>query len=273
MYGAIAEGLNLIWGVMKVVNAAHGDFVIVGAYLSYWTFVFSGLNPFLLVMFSIPFGFLLGAVMYFVLVRRVIQKADPRSMELMTLLLTFGLSTFVSSFLLYLYTPTERGITVMLPPITFAGLVVPSTLVAVAVYAVATIGALHLFLKKTFWGRAMRAVAEDRQSALIVGINPDVVSFLAFGIGIAITASIGSMVIILQSVTPVTGTTFTNLSFVVAVLGGLGNPFGALISGVLIGVINNVSSIWINAAATPAIGFIILLIVLIIKPSGILGSM
>ena len=267
LYGVLALGLTLIWGVMKVVNVAHGDFVIVGAYGSYWAFTLGGLGPVESLLVTVPLGLMLGAATYMALIRRV-----ENAPELMSLLLTFGVSTLIVGLLLYFYSPTQRAIPVFLPALEASGLVFPGNVVVCAAYAVIVAILLELFLGRTFWGKAIRAVTEDRDSSLLVGINPTKVSLLSFMIGISIATSVGSMAMLLQSVSPVNGGQFTLLSFVIVVLGGLGSPKGALVGGVLIGVINSISSIWLNAALTPVIGFMILVLVLIIRPYGLMGS-
>jgi branched-subunit amino acid ABC-type transport system permease component len=267
LYGVLALGLTLIWGVMKIVNLAHGDFVIVGAYASYWAFILGGLAPVESLLVTVPLGLMLGAATYMALIRRV-----ENAPELMSFLLTFGLSTLIVGLLLYLYSPTQRAIPIFIPALEASGLVFPGNIVISAAYALIVAVLLELFLGRTFWGKAIRAVTEDRNSALLVGINPTKVSLLSFMIGISIATSVGSMAMLLQSVSPVNGGQFTLLSFVIVVLGGLGSPKGALVGGVLIGVINSISSIWLNAALTPVIGFIILVLVLIVRPYGLMGS-
>jgi branched-subunit amino acid ABC-type transport system permease component len=267
LYGVLALGLTLVWGVMKVVNIAHGDFVIVGAYSSYWLFVLAGVHPVLSLIFTIPFGFALGVVVYLGLVRRVTHAP-----ELMSLFLTFGLSTLISSLLLYLYSPDQRSVSVTFPSINGLGMVLPGGVAIADAYAVVMAICLRIFLSRTYWGKAIRAVTEDSRSAQLMGINPEVVSMLSFGIGVAVASSVGSMVMLLQAITPTAGSDFTLLSFVIVVLGGLGNPLGALLGGVVIGVVDSVGSLYLPAAATPAVGFIILVVVLVIRPSGIMGA-
>ena len=267
LYGVLALGLTLVWGVMKVVNIAHGDFVIVGAYSSYWLFTLWGVQPVLSLVFTIPFGFGLGVLVYLGLVRRVTNAP-----ELMSLFLTFGLSILVSSLLMFLYSPDQRSLPISFPTISGLGVVLPGSVAIAAAYAIAVAVITQVFLLKTLWGKAIRAVAENRRSALLMGINPETISMLAFGIGLAIASSVGSMIILQQAVTPDEGADFTLLSFVIVVLGGLGSPMGALAGGVVIGVVDSLASLYLPAAVTPAIGFIILLIVLIVRPSGFMGA-
>jgi branched-chain amino acid transport system permease protein len=266
LYGVLALGLTLIWGVMKVINIAHGDLVMVGAYSSYWLFVFK-FNPILSLIFTIPFGFALGVLIYVTMVRRV-----THSPELMSLFLTFGISTLISSLLLYLYTADQRGIPFYPPSINFFGYVLPGSAAIAAAYAIAVAVFMRVFLSRTFWGKAIRAVTEDSGAATLMGINPERVSLITFGMGVAVAASVGSVVLLNQTVTPTYGPEFTLISFVIVVLGGLGSPFGALIGGIIIGVADNVATLYLPAGATPAIGFIILVIVLIVRPSGIMGA-
>ncbi|HMK83296.1 MAG TPA: branched-chain amino acid ABC transporter permease, partial [Candidatus Bathyarchaeia archaeon] len=267
LYGVLALGLSLVWGVMKVVNFAHGDFVIVGAYASYWAFVLGGLNPVESLLFTLPLGLAMGAVVYLGLIRRVEQ-----SPQLMSLLLTFGLSTLIIGSLLYIYTPTSRAVPFFLPAFESSDIVLPGNVAVAAAYALIVAAFMELFLHRTFWGKAIRAVTEDRNSALLVGVNPTKISLLSFMIGISVATSVGSMVMLLQSISPISGAQLRMLSFVIVVLGGLGSPTGALVGGILIGVIGSISSIWLNAALTPVIGFIILVLVLIVRPYGLMGS-
>jgi branched-subunit amino acid ABC-type transport system permease component len=267
LFGVLALGLTLIWGVMKVVNVAHGDFVTVGAYSSYWLFVLGGVHPILSLLFTIPFGFGLGVLVYLGLVRRVTHAP-----ELMSLFLTFGLSTIISSLLLYLYSPSQRSVDVTFQSLNGFGLVLPGNAAIAATYAILVAVLLRVFLTSTFWGKAIRAVTEDSRSALLMGINPERVSLLSFGIGVTIACSVGSILMLLQAVEPTTGPDLTLLSFVIVVLGGLGSPIGALVGGMVIGVVDNVASLYLPASATPAIGFIIMVIVLVVRPSGIMGA-
>ncbi len=267
LYGVLAMGLTIVFGVMKVVNVAHGDFVIIGSYLSYWAFVLAGINPILSLLLTIPFGFLLGALTYLGLIRRV-----QNSPELMSLFLTFGISTLIGGLLLFFYSPTQRAVPVALGSIEYGSLSIPVNISIAAAYAIAVAIALRFFFYRTYWGKAVRAVIDNRTSAILVGINPDMVSLKSFGIGIAIASSVGSIVMLLQSISPLSGPDFTLISFVIVVLGGLGNPPGALVGGVVLGVVESLSSLYVNAAMTPAIGFIIMVIVLILRPQGIMGS-
>lgn len=267
LYGVLALGLTLIWGVMKVVNIAHGDFVMIGAYSSYWFFVLEGVNPIVSLIFTIPFGFALGVLLYISMVRRVTHAP-----ELMSLFLTFGISTLISSLLLYLYSANQRGLPVTLPSINGFGYVLPGSFAVAAAYAVLVALAVQIFLTRTYWGKAIRAVTEDSGSATLMGINPERVGMLTFGIGVAVASSVGSIVMLLQAVTPTNGGDLTLISFVIVVLGGLGSPFGALLGGVIIGVVDSVGTLYLPAGATPAIGFIILVLVLIVRPTGLMGK-
>jgi branched-chain amino acid transport system permease protein len=267
LYGVLAMGLTIVFGVMKVVNVAHGDFVIIGSYLSYWAYVLAGVHPLLSLILTIPFGFLLGAATYLGLVRRV-----QDSPELMSLLLTFGISTLIGGLLLFFYSPTQIAIPVALGSFEYGTLSLPVNISIAAAYAVAVALAMRFFFYRTFWGKAIRAVIDNKTSAILVGINPDTVSLLTFGIGIAIASSVGSIVMLLQAVSPLSGPDFTLISFVIVVLGGLGNPSGALVGGVVLGVVESLASLVVNAAMTPAIGFLIMVAVLVLRPQGIMGS-
>lgn len=269
LFGVLALGLNIVWGVMNVINIAHGDFVIIGSYASYWLYILYGINPIEAILFTIPFGFALGVITYLGPIRRVQDKP-----ELMSLLLTFGLSTLISGSLLYTYSADQRAVNFYLSSFNLFGTSIPQNSLIAAVYAIIVAIVLRIFITKTFWGKAIRAVIEDRTSSLLVGINPNTVSLISFGIGISIASSVGSVIMLLQSIAPDTGASLTLISFVIVVLGGQGSPIGSMIGGIILGMVESVAVLLpnVNAAVTPAIGFIILVIVLVLRPQGIMGS-
>jgi branched-chain amino acid transport system permease protein len=268
LFGVLALGLNIVWGVMNIINIAHGDFVIIGAFASYWLFVLVGVNPFLSLLFTIPFGFALGAITYVGLVKRIQDKP-----ELMSLLLTFGLSIFIEGVLYFEYGPSQVSVPYYLSAFNLNVVTVPQNYLFAAIYAILVALVLRIFLMRTFWGKAIRAVIEDRTSSLLVGINPNTVGLLAFGIGISIATSVGSVLMLnISAVTYSSGAGLALISFVIVVLGGQGSPLGSIIGGVVIGIVESFSALFLNAAVTPAIAFLILVAVLVVRPQGIMGS-
>lgn len=268
LFGVLALGLNLVWGVMNIINIAHGDFVVIGSFASYWLFVLLGINPILSLVFTIPFGFALGVATYLGLVKRIQDRP-----ELMSLLLTFGLSIFIEGIIYFEYGPSQVSVPYYLSSFNVGGLSIPQNYLIAAIYAILVAATLRVFLSRTFWGKAVRAVIEDRTSSLLVGINPNTVSLLSFGIGIAIASSVGSVLMLnISAVSYDYGAGLSLISFVIVVLGGQGSPVGSIIGGVILGVVESLSALWLNAAVTPAIGFLILVAVLVIRPQGLMGS-
>ena len=268
LFGVLALGLNIVWGVMNIINIAHGDFVVIGSFASYWLFVLVGVNPILSLLFTIPFGFALGVATYVVLIKRIQEKP-----ELMSLLLTFGLSIFIEGILYFEYGPSQVSIPFYLSSFSLSGVTIPENYLIAAIYAIMVAVTLRVFLTRTFWGKAVRAVIEDRTSSLLVGINPNTVSLLSFGIGIAIASSVGSVLMLnISAVSYDYGAGLALIAFVIVVLGGQGSPIGSIIGGVILGIVESLSALWLNAAVTPAIGFLILVGVLVVRPQGIMGS-
>ena len=269
IYGMISIGLTLIFGVMEVINVAHGAFLMLGAYMSYWTFLFLGVNPFISLPLSFLLSFIIGAGVYLLFIRRVIG-APP----LMSLLLTYGLSVFILNSALLAWGPTYRGILWAPPPIVIGEVHVPTGRLGACIVALASSALLHIFLYKTHIGKSIRAVAQDRQAAALMGVDVDRIFITAFAIGIAIVGMAGSLITVgtEPSIQPYMGEWYTLRAFTIVVLGGLGSPTGALVGGFIIGLIETLIAYFIHPVLSPAISFIILVLTLLIRPSGILGE-
>jgi len=269
VYGLMAMGLGIIFGVMKIVNVAHGEFVMLGAYASFWLFFFSSgfINPFLSLPISILIGFLIGLIVYKFVVQRTI-----RAPELTSLLLMFGIGIFAANSALYFWKSEYRGIPFTLPSLSLGIVTFPLVRVSALVLALIITSLFYLLFTKSYIGKAIRAVAQDRNAAALMGINPTHISMLAFGLGIGLAFGVGSLItMIIPAIHPYMGASLGPLSFCIAVLGGLGSEKGAFIGGLIIGLIENMSGLFIEASLAPAIYFIILVVVLLVKPSGLFG--
>ena len=270
VYGLMAMGLGIIFGVMKIVNVAHGEFVMLGAYVSFWLFFFSAgfLNPFLSLPISILLGFLTGLIIYKVAVHRVVKAP-----ELTSLLLMFGVGIFISNTALYVWKSEYRGIPFTLPSATIAGVTIPLVRLSALMLALVITAIIYLLFKKTYIGKAIRAVAQNRDAASLMGINASRISMFAFGLGIALAFAVGSLItMIIPAIHPYMGAALGPLSFSIAVLGGLGSEKGAMAGGLIIGLTENISGMFIQASLAPAIYFIILVVVLVVKPTGLFGK-
>lgn len=270
VYGLMAMGLGIIFGVMKIVNVAHGEFVMLGAYASFWLFFFSAgfITPFLSLPISILLGFLVGLIVYKVAVHRVVKAP-----ELTSLLLMFGIGIFISNTALYVWKSEYRGIPFTLPSSTIAGVTIPLVRLSALILTLVITAIIYLLFKKTYIGKAIRAVAQDRDAASLMGINASRISMFAFGLGISLAFAVGSLItMIIPAIHPYMGAALGPLSFSIAVLGGLGSEKGAMVGGLIIGLTENISGMFIQASLAPAIYFIILVVVLLVKPTGLFGK-
>jgi branched-chain amino acid transport system permease protein len=266
VYGIAALGLGLVWGVMSVVNVAHGDFLIFLAYMTWVMVVVQSLPPFLALVLLIPVGFIIGYFLYHLLVRHLIHRSE---VELMSLVLFFGLSAIVYGVAAYLWGSDFRSLPIPLPTFRVLGAAVPGTRLAAFSIGGGLVLGLRWFFRGTYWGKAIRAVAQSRSAARALGIDPDRVSAVAFGIALAYAGVAGALIAMISPLSPSLGVAYAGRSFAVVVLGGLGNPVGTLIAGIVLGLTESLSSLWITFGLSPAVAFVLLIAVLIFRPQGL----
>ena len=266
VYGLAALGLNLIWGVMKVINLSHGAFIALGMFLAYFLFNF-GLNPYAGVPLVFFVGIFLGMVVYFIALHRIIDAP-----ELSTLLSTFSVSLFIIGVGTYLWSTSPYAISVDVGTIEIGGMTILGTKVIAGIVAIFLALGLYYFLYKTKTGKAVRAVSMNRTAAELMGINTTKILALSFGIGIALAMTAGALIATIFPFTILSGGVYELKSFVICVLGGLGSPIGALVGGLIMGILENVMALQIPTGLVPFIEFTILVIVLLLRPTGIFGG-
>jgi branched-chain amino acid transport system permease protein len=265
LYAMVALGLGLIFGVMRVLNVAHGPILMLGAYTTFWLFHWFGLNPYLSLLVSMPALFLVGLLLQRTLVRRVVDAP-----ELSSLLLTFGVSIALVNLAQLAFTSDLRSVefltgSFVLGPFAFS----KSRVIACGFAFFITIGAF-VFLQKTRLGKALRAVSQSREVAQVCGINVQRIHMVAFGIASALAAAGGSLVAVMVAIQPEMGGIYTFKSFLVIVLGGAGNYPGALLGGLLLGLIEQLSSLFLTTQINEAVAYVLLVLVLLIRPTGLL---
>jgi len=265
LYAMVALGLGLIFGVMRVLNVAHGPLLMLGAYTTFWLFHWFGLNPYLSLLVSMPLLFLVGVVLQGLLVRRVVDAP-----ELSSLLLTFGVSIALVNLAQLFFTSDLRSVEYLtgsfaLGPFAFS----KARVIACAVAIVITAGAFW-FLQKTRLGKALRAVSQSREVAQVCGINVQRIHMLAFGVASALAAAGGTLVAVMVAIQPEMGQVYTFKSFLVIVLGGAGNYPGALLGGLLLGLIEQLSSLFLTTQVNEAVAYVLLVLVLLVRPTGLL---
>ena len=266
VYGIAALGLGLVWGVMSVVNVAHGDIIILLAYLTWVLVALQHFPPFVAMIALLPVGFLVGVLVYRLVVQHLVRRTD---VELMSLVLFFGVGAIVYGVSAYLWGSDFRSMPVPLPSMRFLGVVVPGTRLAAFIIGVGLVLGLSWFFRKTAWGKAIRAVSQSRENARALGIDPDRVSAVAFGIALAYAGVAGSLIAMTNPLSPAIGVAYAGRSFAVVVLGGLGNPVGALVGGIVLGLAESISTLWITFGLSPAIAFVLLILILVLRPQGL----
>ncbi|SDI01331.1 branched-chain amino acid transport system permease protein [Paenibacillus naphthalenovorans] len=268
MYSLITIGLTLIFGVVRIVNFAHGEFLMLGMFLCYFLVTSLGIDPYLTMLPVAAVLFALGAFTQKVFIQPLLGDENSQ------LIITVGMMYFLQNAALFLFGGEYRTISVdyQNTVMNIGSLNVSLTKAVSFAITIFIIAALFLFLKKTFYGRAIRAVAQDRNASLLMGIPVNQVFQVTFGIGAAIVGVASCLLMPIFYVYPTVGMNFVLISFVVAVLGGLGDIRGALVGGLLIGVIESASGYYVSPGLKEAFCFVIFFLVLIFKPAGMLSS-
>jgi branched-chain amino acid transport system permease protein len=265
IYALVALGLGLIFGVMRVLNVAHGPLMMLGAYTTFWLFQWFGVNPYLSMLLSMPLLFLIGVVLQRVLVSRVVDAP-----ELSSLLLTFGISIALVNLAQLAFTSDLRSVEFLTGSFVVGPFALSKPRLAACAFAVAITGASFVFLRSTRLGKAIRAVSQSREVAQVCGVDVQRIHLLAFGLGSALAAAGGSLVAVMVAIQPEMGQVYTFKSFLVIVLGGAGNYPGALLGGLLLGLVEQLSSLFLTTQVNEAVAYVLLVLVLLIRPTGLL---
>ncbi len=269
LYACMAIGFSLVWGVMNIINLAHGSMMLVGAYVTYSLYSRFGIDPILTLPFSAATLFVMGYALQRFVLNRVVMTSI-----FFTLILTFGLDMMLINLNIALFTADVRSITTWYSgmALDLGGVRLAYTRILVFVIALLITFTLQQFLKWTRTGRAIRATAQDPRAARVMGIDTAHVYALTFGLGAAMAGVTGSLLTVVYAFSPVIGDPLTLKSFVVVILGGLGNMSGAIVAGIFLAVSENLVSGFLNPGFRDAVSFFLLLIVLIVRPTGFLGK-
>ncbi len=269
VYALIGIGLTIIFGVMRVINFAHGDIMMVGMYMTYFLFTLFGIDPFISVLITIPLMFIFGAILQKLFINRILG-ALPQNQ----ILLTIGLGLILSNSMMLAFTSDYKILTTSYSSSSYrlAGLSVSKPLAISFLITVVITAALYRFLMKTDTGQAIRATAQDREAAQLMGINVKWMSILAFGIGASMAGTAGALISPTYYIFPQVGSAFTLKAFVITVLGGMGSIVGATLGGVIIGVVESMGAAYISSDWKDVVVFAIFLLVLLVKPSGLMGT-
>jgi branched-chain amino acid transport system permease protein len=273
LYGLVALGLSLVFGVTKFLNVAHGELLMFGGYASFWVFSLLGLDPFLTIPVTIVFLLLIGALLYKLVFSRTVKLPEESKIK-NTLLVVFGLSIILQNLALRFWTADERGITTSYVGTAFTvlGVRFPVVRLANLVVAIFFLVALQLFLRKTYTGKAIRATVQNWEAASLMGIDIHKVYLLSFALGAALAGVAGTLVTVNYSIQPSMGLNWTLKALIVMVLGGLGNIPGTFVGGLVLGVTESATSYFISSNYREVAGLILFLLVLIFRPQGLFGT-
>ncbi len=267
MYAIISVGLNLIFGVLKVINFAHGELIMLGMYVSYWLAFLYGLNPYLTLPITAITLFVIG-----VCIERVLIKPLLNAPPINQLLTTAALILVIQNLALILWRADYRGITVRMPLITLGPVFISATRFIAFAGGIAASLILYYLLMKTDVGIRIRAVAQDPEVSQLLGVNVPRIQTITFGLGALLAGVSGSLMIPIFMVNPTVGGSFGLIAWVIIVLGGLGSFTGALIGSFVVGFIEAFIGVLISLEIARAVAFLAFILILLFKPAGILGE-
>ena len=266
LYACLAVGFSLVWGVLNIVNMLHGSFVVLGAYLTIVGVDRLGLPAWVVAPLICAALFALGYALQRGLINKVV--AQP---ILMTLTLTFGLDLILNNLLLYQFTATPRSLVLNYGSLDLGGVRVPVARLGAIVIAVALTLALFWLLRHSKMGRAIIAVRMDRHAAALMGIDIPNIYATTFGIGALMAGAAGSAMALISPITPMMSGTFLGKAFVICVLGGLGSVPGAIVGGLVLGLVESYGSLMFGAQWATTFGFVLMVLVILLLPSGLAG--
>jgi len=268
IYSLISIGLTLIFGIIRIINFAHGEFLMIAMYASFWLYNLLHLDPYLSIILVVPLLFLFGIISERLVIRPIIKA--PSAMQIFA---TVGLGMVLSNMALFLWKADYRTVKTAYQTNTLQlGSVLVSfpRLVAFLIAIAVSLGFFY-FLRNTYTGKALRSVAQNRQAAMLMGIDVSKMYMIAFGLGTACVGVAGALLMPVYYVFPTVGSYFGITAFVVVVLGGMGNMTGAFLGGLIIGLVESISGFYIDPSLKEAIYFMLFILVLLFKPSGLFG--
>ena len=267
VYGLAAMGLTLIWGVMNVINLSHGSIIALGMFGVYFVSVGAGVNPYLGIVLVGAVGLVMGILIYFIAIHRVINAP-----HLSTLLATFAVNMIIIGIGTSVFTTSFRNVDYSLGSATIGPVNLQGTRVVAALVALLVTGGLYYFLYRTTLGKYIRAVTDNRDAAELMGIPSARVLAFSFGLGTMLASIAGGLIATFFPFTILSGGTYELKSFVISVLGGVGQPLGALIGGLILGVFEGMIPFFMETSWVPVLEFVLFVIILIVRPTGLMGS-
>lgn len=270
IYALIAVGLNLIYGTMRLLNIAHGELIMLGAYITFWLYTLYGVSPLISMFIVLICSAVIGLIVCrFIFLPIIKTSKSIVVLESNSLLIFFGLSIIFSNLASLLWTADIQGYSYMTKIITVAGVpLMYNRLLAFGVSLIVCL-ACYLLIQKTMLGKAIRALIQDREASQIVGINNNLIYFVSFCIAFAMAGLAGCLLSMFYEITPFMGLPYTIIAFIVIVLGGLGNLFGSLLGGFLLGLFETIGVSITSPGLRPILSYSLFILVILIRPEGI----
>jgi branched-chain amino acid transport system permease protein len=269
VYALFSSGLTLIWGMMNVINFAHGEFVMLGMYVAFWAFTLAGLGPASFAASAAVLLFILGVIVYMALIRQVM-----RGPMLAHILSTFGLLLLLRYAAFWAFSADFRTLPegIFGPSLNVGGILLSAPKLAAGVVALLLTAGMHILLTRTAIGSQILAVAEDRQAAMLMGIRPDRMQAIAWGLSGASAGIAGALIATFFPISPTVGESLALIAFVVVTFGGFGSVPGALIAGLIIGLIEAVSAFYFGPVYQDVVVYGLFVLILWVRPHGLLGK-
>jgi branched-chain amino acid transport system permease protein len=273
LYGLAAAGLSLTFGVLRILNVSHGELLMLGGYGSFWLFTLWQVDPFLSLLGVGPALFVLGLVLYWALFQFVVKAHEEIRIK-NSLLIGFGLTLVLHALAIRFWTADERAVTTDYAGavLRLGGFAIPLVRLSGLILAFAILTALHLFLQRARWGRAIRATAEDWEAAALMGIPVGRTYLLAFALGSALAGIAGGLVSVSYSISPSIGLEWTLKALIVVVLSGLGSLFGSFAGGIVLGLAEATSVVFLGGPYREVVGLVLFLVILLVRPQGLFGE-
>jgi branched-chain amino acid transport system permease protein len=271
IYALVSIGLNLIFGVIKIVNLAHGDFLMLSMYVTFFLYTIYKINPYVAAVIIIPIFMVLGLIIYRIMIKPLLGKPET---EVNTILATAGLGFVLQNAALMIWGSDFRAIQTSMTgkSYNFAGIMLSSGRLWAFIICIVVAGVLYYLLMYTRLGAKIRAVSQDTDAATLMGINVNKIYGLTFAFGIALVGIAGAIITPTFYVFPTVGLYFNTLAFIIVVLGGLGSFTGALVGGLIIGLVETVTGVVASAELAQVASLLLFLIILFVKPEGIMGK-
>jgi len=269
VYALVALGLTLIFGVMRIINFAHGEFLMLAMYATFWLFQVYALDPYVSIVVVVPLMFLVGIIAYRLIIQPIIDAP-----EMAQVFATLGLSIALQSLALLLWEADFRAVRTSYSAYSLyiGPYFVNLTRLIAFMFAIATMLFLFFFLQKTYMGKAIRAAAQNGVAAQLMGVNLKRIYMTSFGIGISVVSLAGAVLVPMYEVFPTVGSFFILMTFVVVVLGGIGSLHGAVVAGLIIGLIEAASGFFLAPVLKDVVYFVIFVLILLLRPAGLFGK-